>query len=89
MEFKDSDDIKSFTLNWANDLSGITISSAAWTLDSGITADSTANDDTTATVKISSGTSGMTYKVACAITCSNSDVYDKFFLLRVQEHSAG
>jgi hypothetical protein len=89
MEFKDPDEIKSFTLNWAADLSGITISSDAWTLDSGITKDSDANDTTTATVTISGGTLGKTYKVACAVTCSNGDIYDKFFLLRVQEHHAG
>jgi len=89
MEFKDADDVKSYTLNWAADLSGITISSVAWTLDTGITQDSVANDNTTATITISSGTSGKTYKVGCAVTASNGDVYDKFFLLRVQEHSAG
>jgi len=89
MEFKDPDDIKSFTINWAADLSGITISSSAFTVDSGITKDSDSNTTTTTSLVLSGGTVGKTYKIANAVTCSNSDVYDKFFLVRVQEHSAG
>ena len=89
MEFKDPEDVKSYTINWAADLSGITISSSVFTVDSGITKDSDANTTTTTTVTLSGGTVGKTYKIANAVTCSNSDVYDKFFLVRVQEHSAG
>lgn len=61
-----------------------TISSVAWTLESGITKDSQSNTTTTATAVISGGTAGTTYDVTCKITATTTGYkYERSFQIAV------
>jgi hypothetical protein len=50
---------------------GTTIASSAWTVDAGLTLDTTANDNTSASVFVSSGVAGQTYVLRNTITGAN------------------
>ena len=63
--------------------SGDTISSVAWTLDSGITKDSQSNTDTIAKCVISGGTAGTSYMVKCVVTTAESRSKTRYFRLDV------
>jgi hypothetical protein len=52
---------------WLDEV-GETISSVAWTVPGGITNVSTANTTKTATIFLSGGTDGQSYKITCKVT---------------------
>ena len=86
---KDPDAIRTYTIDYAdggpNDataddtgwLQTDTISTSAWTLDTGITADAEANTTTTASVKISGGVVGRKYKAVNRIVTVNGETDDR------------
>ena len=87
---KDPDAVLDYPINWAssdgtNDgsssdtgwLQGDTISTATFTVDSGITKDSESNTTTTATVWLSGGTAGQRYTVTCRITTTSGRTEDQ------------
>ncbi len=86
MMYKSASGVLDYVRDWSDWLAtSDTIQTSAWAVDTGITIDSDANDTTTATVQISSGTTGKTYKVSNTITTVGGDTEVKVFYLRIQE----
>lgn len=72
MEYKTPAATLDFVQDWSNWLaSGDTIASSVWTLETGLTLDSEANTNTTATGVISGGAVGKVYKVENTVTTAN------------------
>ncbi len=83
---KDPDAVLDYTVNWSDWLAtGETISTSAFTVDSGITKDSESNTTTTGTVWLSGGTAGTRYEVTHRITTSDSRTDDRTFFVQVAE----
>lgn len=62
---KDADAVLEYVIDWSAWLDGDTIATSAWEADDdGITIDSDTNTATTATVWLSGGTLGATYRIA-------------------------
>jgi hypothetical protein len=72
---KDPDAVKNYTIDWSDWLNGLSIGGSTWaraTGSTGITISTGSNNTTTATIVVSGGTSGQTYKVINRITTSTS-----------------
>jgi hypothetical protein len=73
---KDPDAVLDYTLDWGATgdpwLSGDTIATATWTLDAGLTKVSESATATAATIWLSGGIAGSTYRVSCRIVTTNS-----------------
>ena len=89
MEFKSASDVHDFTQNWLAELVADTISTSTWTLDTGITKDSDTNTTTTATIWVSGGTTGKTYKIINTITTASGRTHLKEWFLRIQDQRGG
>ena len=74
-----------YQVDWAAWLGADTISSVAWTLDSGITNYSTSNTTTTATIWLSGGTHGQEYLVTCQITTAGGRINQRSFKVVVRD----
>lgn len=85
---KDPNAVEPFTWDWADRLgepsTAETISTSAFTVPSGITADSDSNTTTTATVVLSGGSAG-SYDVLNRITTSGGRTLDKTFSVPVSD----
>lgn len=91
---KDPDDVLDYEVPWADFLSGgtaalvatpDTIQSVTWTVQAGITKDSSSNTTTTATIWVSGGTAGQDYQVTCHITTVGGRHADKTLLFQVRQ----
>lgn len=91
---KDSDSVLPFTVeleDWLASLTGETsVASCSWAIDDAPDADLTATSasltGTTATVKVSGGTVGETYKLRCRATTAPSGYVDDFVhVIRIVE----
>lgn len=73
---KDPADHKTLTVNWATYLTSIndTMSTAPWTVPSGLTTDATSTTSVLANIRVSGGTAGETYSVANVITTTTGEV---------------
>jgi hypothetical protein len=93
MEFKGPDGNDPVSLDYVHDLTAElgtdTISTSTWALDSGITKDSDSTTTTAATIWVSGGTLGMTYRLANTAVTVSGRVHVKAFYLRIQEQRAG
>ena len=77
---QDPNENKDYLVNWAGALSsGETISESAWVITSGITEGTTSATDTTTTIWLSGGTSGVTYDVVNRVTTSSGRIYEHAF----------
>lgn len=71
-------DIEAYTITWRGSNPNVeyaledaeTIATSSWTLEAGITEDSSSNDTTTTTIFIAGGTEGTRYKVTNTVTTS-------------------
>lgn len=81
---KDPSSVQNLTLNWARELAGETISTSTWTTD-GLTSAATSNTDSTATIRLSGGTEGVSYEVQNTITTSGSQTFRKKAVVLVRE----
>lgn len=89
MEYKSSAATLDYTQNWSNWLaSGDTIATSSWSSETGITIDSHTNDTTTATVVVSGGTNGKTYKLTNTITTSNGLDESMSWFVKIQDQLA-
>ena len=79
------------------ELQGATISTATWTVPTGITKDSSNQNavtvagvsysaNTVCTIWLSSGTAGTEYTLSCKITTSDSRTLDKSIVIPVEQH---
>jgi hypothetical protein len=86
---KDPDSVIDFTINWAATLSesspGDTISSSAWTADSGVVIDSDTNTTTTATAWVSGGTLHKYADLINSVVTDGGRTYDRTIVLKIQE----
>jgi hypothetical protein len=85
---KDSNEVVTYTWDWGPDcnLQGTTVSSAAWTVPTGITQDTSGTTTTTATTTMSGGTPGREYPITCLVTFANSEKLSHTKTIRVREH---
>ena len=81
---KDPDEVKDYGLIWTDVLGTDTIATSTWTVPDGITktADSKTND--TATIWLSGGSEGQTYRLVNRITTAGGRTYDETAVLRCE-----
>lgn len=86
---KDPDETRDLTLDWSDFLgpNGIndTITSVVWTVDTGLTKGAQSNTTTKATVRLSGGTAGVRYNVACKITTAGGQIAERTTIIRVRQ----
>jgi hypothetical protein len=86
MEYKTPLATLDFTQDWSSWLAtGDTVTVSAWTLETGLTEDSSSNTTTTATIVISGGTAGKVYKVENTVTTANGLDTSRIWFLTVQD----
>lgn len=83
--YQDKDEKIARTLNWLADLNGSTITNVTWTLEDGITNDASSFTTTTATIRVSGGKAGKTYKVVCHVTTAALEEPEVHFLLTIED----
>lgn len=64
---KDPADIRTYTIDWSVWLGSDTISTATWTLPSALTNVASTSTSTTSSIKLSGGSNGRVYNVACTV----------------------
>ena len=75
-----------YTLDWSTYLGGSdTISSAMWTVSSGLTKVSESNTTTTTSVRISGGTAGNEETATCHIVLASGQEDERTIAISVQE----
>lgn len=83
---KDPSAVLDWMFDWSDWLaSGETIISHTITVDTGITNDSSTEDDGKVTVWLSGGTAGENYKVACLVTTSAGRTDERTIWIKVVE----
>ena len=80
---KDPQAVLDYLADWSEWLDIDTIATSTWTAPTGITADSSRNTTTTATVWLSGGTLGATYKVVNHIVTTAGRENDQTFIIRM------
>lgn len=86
--YKDPSEVLDYSIRWSKLLSsGETISTATWTVPSGLTNVSSVIDSThkDTTIWLSGGTSGQYYSISCQITTSASRTFERTATLGVKE----
>lgn len=79
---KRANEVKDFTIDWASALGSDIISNSTWSVQTGITKDSSTNNNTTATIWLSGGTAGNEYECEnTIITAGNATLIE---ILRVK-----
>lgn len=87
--YMDAEDVTNFTIDWSAELdTGETISASTWTVDSGITQESESETTTTASIFVSGGTAGASYRLYNTITTTNSRRLKRFITIVVAPISA-
>lgn len=81
-------DVLDYTGKWMQWLDGDTISTSAWSTDNGLTLSSESNNTDSATVFISGGSDGNTYKVTNQITTTAGRTKEGFIFIKVVEPEA-
>lgn len=83
---KDPSDVVDYEIDWGTNWLGTseTINTSTWTVDSGITKDSSTNTTTTATVWLSGGTSGYQYTVTNRIVTNQSRTKEQSLIISVK-----
>jgi len=82
---KDPNATLDYKIDWTTWLSTDTISSAAWTVPTGLTQVSVSNTTTAATIWLSGGTAGTVYEVVCRITTASGRIDDRTIGIEVEE----
>ena len=82
---KDPDAVLDYAVDWEDWLGGDTIASSSWTVPAGITKDSDTHDDTTATVWVSGGAAGETYRLVNHIETAAGREEDRSIFIVVKQ----
>lgn len=82
---KDPDSTEDYPFVWAGELDGDTISSSTFVLPDGLTQVSTSNTTTMATIFVSGGTDGQTYRITNRIVTAGGRTWDKTIRIQVSE----
>lgn len=83
--FKDPQAVLDYAIDWAAWLGDDTIAESTWTAPAGITIDSSESSATAATVWVSGGTVGQTYRLTNHIVTAAGREEDRTITLTVQE----
>ena len=81
---KDPSSAQDFTLNWAIELNGQTISTSTWATD-GLTGTNASNTDTSATIRLAGGSEGAYYEVRNTIVTSGGQTLCKQMVVAVRK----
>lgn len=83
---KDPDAVLDYVFDWSSWLSaGETISTATFTVETGLTKDSESNTSTTAKVWLSGGTVGERYMITSRVTTNQGRTDDRSAVVRVAD----
>lgn len=82
---KDPDAVLDYTIDWSDWLGTDTISTSTWTLDTGITEDSSANTTTTTTIVVSGGSVKTSYKAVNHIVTAAGLEDDRTIIIKIEE----
>lgn len=85
---KDPADVVTYVVDWNEDsfLGSDTITGTPeWTVPAGITKASQSNTATTASARLSGGTAGVDYEVACKITTVAGETFERTIRVQVRE----
>jgi hypothetical protein len=84
---KDPDSVLDYGIDWGTEFldSADTISTSTWTVDSGITVDSTSNDTTTTKIWLSGGTADEEYTATNKIVTADGRTAERSILILVVE----
>jgi len=84
---KDPAEKLDYRINWEQVLEpdADSVSSSAWTVEAGITVETTSNDTASATVWLSGGTDGTTYTATNRITTSGGRIHEQPIVITVSE----
>ena len=82
---KDPNSTLDYTVTWSSWLTADTISSVAWTVETGITQTAATNTTTTATIWLSGGEAGTEYTVTCRVTTAGGRIDQRSIAVRVAQ----
>lgn len=82
---KDPDETIDYVFNWKPELDGDTISTSSFVLPDGLTSVSTSNTTTTATIFVSGGSEGSTYRITNRIVTAGGRTRDRTIYVLVIE----
>jgi hypothetical protein len=82
---KDPDAVLDYSIDWSGWLDGDAIVTSTWSVAGGITIDSTTNTSTVATVWLSGGSAGRSYKIVNHIVTSGGREDDRTLEIVVRE----
>ena len=86
VKLKDPDSVLDYTNDWSDWLSGSeVISTSTWSVDTGITQDSESETNTTATIFVSGGSAGETYRLTNEIVTDQARTAERSVIVRVEE----
>lgn len=83
---KDPNDTIDFAFNWKPRLDGDTIDTATFVLPDGLTSVSTSNTTTTATIFVSGGSEGQTYRITSRVVTAGGRTMDWTIYVLAREH---
>lgn len=87
-EFKDSDVVATYSIDWADALGTDTIATSVWTVPVGVTENSSSNTTTAASILISGGTDGTRYDLTNTITTASGQTLESVISLFVRDNAA-
>ena len=73
-----------YTVDWSKWLGADTIATSTWTVESGLTTESTSNTTTSATIWISGGSAGQSYAVTNRIVTAGGRTDERTIYLKVR-----
>ena len=82
---KDADETLDFTWNWKPELGGDTIFTSEFLLPDGLRMESTTSTDNTATIFVSGGVEGQTYRITNRIVTVGGRKYDRTRRVLIKE----
>lgn len=82
---KDPASVLDYKVEWSTWLADDTIDTSSWTVPTGITKDSDTHTTTAATIWLSGGTVGETYKLTNRITTAGGRTDERSFTISIRE----
>jgi len=80
---KDPGSTLDYTVDWTTWLGTDTIASVVWTVPTDLTQTNATNTTLLATVWLSGGTVGATYKIVCQITTAAGRIEERYFFIEM------
>ncbi len=82
---KDSASVLDYGLDWSTWLGADTLLTSVWTVPAGITKDSDSKTDTTTTIWLSGGTTGVAYLATNKITTAGSRTAERSIRIKIED----